>query len=94
MFLSCIIQSGEGRSLPEEKIKISQLIFKEKTLTFAAPRLRPSRDHHSVSSESGASSSARGRAHRDRDVTPEWARFPIQAQQSSNERLFKLGTEF
>ena len=42
---------------------------------------------------SGASSSARGRAHHDREVTPEWARFLVQAQQASDERLFMLESE-
>ena len=54
-----------------------------------SPRPGPSGDRHSVSSESGAFSTARGRTRRDRDITPEWARFIIQAQQSSEERLFK-----
>ena len=58
-----------------------------------SPRPGPSKDRHSISSESGASSSARGRAHRDREVTPEWARFLVQAQQASDERLFMLESE-
>ena len=57
------------------------------------PRPGPSKDRHSVSSESGASLSARGRAHRDREVTPEWARFLVQAQQASDEWLFMLESE-
>ena len=56
-----------------------------------SPRPGPSNDRHSVSSESGASSSAR--AHRDHEVTPEWARFLVQAQQASDERLFMLESE-
>ena len=56
-----------------------------------SPRPGPSKDCHSVSSESGASSSAR--AHRDREVTPEGARFLVQAQQASDERLFMLESE-
>ena len=55
-----------------------------------SPRPGPSKDRHSVS---GTSSSARGRAHRDREVTPEWARFLVQAQQASDERLFMLESE-
>ena len=58
-----------------------------------SPRSGPSGDRHSVSSESGASSSARGRTCRDRDVTPEWVRFIIQTQQSSEERLLKFESE-
>ena len=58
-----------------------------------SPSPWPSKDRHSVSSESGASSSARGRAHRDREVTPEWAKFLVQAQQASDERLFMLESE-
>ena len=58
-----------------------------------SPRPGPSKDRHSVSSESGASSSAHGRAHRDHEVTPEWARFLVQAQQASDERLFMLESE-
>ena len=58
-----------------------------------SPRPGPRKDRHSVSSGSGASSSARGRAHRDREVTPEWARFLVQAQQASDEWLFMLESE-
>ena len=58
-----------------------------------SPRPGPSKDRHSVSLESGASSSASGRAHRDREVTPEWARFLVQAQQASDERLFMLESQ-
>ena len=58
-----------------------------------SPRPGPSKDRHSVSSESGVSSSARESVHRDREVTPEWARFLVQAQQASDERLFMLESE-
>ena len=58
-----------------------------------SPRPGPSKDRHCVSSESGASSRAHGCAHRDREGTPEWARFLVQAQQASDERLFMLESE-
>ena len=58
-----------------------------------SPTPGPSGNRHSVSSESEAPSSARGRTRRDRDAAPEWARSVIQAQQSSEEHLFKLESE-